>query len=170
VLSERAGHRPAANPNVDLRLRTNSSPDVLVLYDEYELSSGKVSRRAFYLFSNESRLMSGRRPNFVRAADAQLHTPIPIYTSDRSSQTALRGDDMYALSTSPTSYQLWSRDRILAEFELPAYDDWLTARKVVLFPLAVAADAVGVGASVGAAAAAGAVESAAKSGASFNFP
>ena len=49
----------------------------------------------------------------------------------------------------PWAYSLASHGRIVAEFELPAYGDWLTAKKFFLFPVAAAADVLGVGAAAG---------------------
>jgi hypothetical protein len=48
---------------------------------------------------------------------------------------------------------------LVAEFELPEYGNWLTAKKFFLFPVAAAADAVAAGAVVGAATAVGAARS-----------
>ncbi len=165
VLDERTEHAPAPDPQVELRLKPGSPADVLVLYNEQEPKSGKVTRRAFYLFANEERLTERKRPRFVSPDSAGNCAPVPILQKRPADLKAIP-DELYAVSPLPATFELWSRGRTLAEFELPAYGNWLTAKKFFLFPLAAAADAAGVGAAVGAAAA---IERA-KSGGSYTFP
>jgi hypothetical protein len=169
VLNERTEHFPAPNPQVELRLKRTPPADVLVLYDEQEPESRKVTRRAFYLFANQKQLANGKRPDFVPVSDPESLVPIPIFNAPPADPKAIPGE-LYAVSPSPDRIDLRSRDRTLAEFELPAYGDWLTAKKFFLFPLAAAADAVGVGAAAGAAGAMGALEEAAREGKSFQVP
>jgi len=162
VLEERVEHLPAADPKVELRLKSEKPADILVLYDDQERDVGKVTRRAFYLLANEERLAMGKRPVFVKPGRVGTHRAIPIFKEPPADFKAIPGE-MYALSSSPWDFRLESRGRIVAEFGLPKYGNWLTAKKFFLFPLAAAADAVGVGLAlpvgVGAAAAASAAQS-----------
>ena len=121
---------------------------VLVLFNEKHQQSGKVTRRGFYLFANEERLTDGKRPKFVPLDQAETHAVIPIFKLAPPDPTVIPGD-IYAISAVPWAYSLASHGRIVAEFELPAYGDWLTAKKFFLFPVAAAADVLGVGAAAG---------------------
>ena len=165
VLKERTEHRPASDPKVELRLRAGPPADVLVLYDEYAPQTDKTTRRAFWLFANEARLGQGKRPAFVDPGSAADSSPIPIL-KQRPAEPQAVGSEFYAVSAMPLTFDLQSRGHSVAEFTLPEYGNWLTAKKVFLFPLAAGADAVGAGAAIGAAGAVGA----AKSGVSTRFP
>jgi hypothetical protein len=149
VLEERTEHLPAPNPQVELRLKRGPPADVLVLYNEQEPKSGKVTRRAFYLFANEKRVMEGKRPIFVAPGGHENHAPIPIL-KERPADPKAIPRELYAVSPSLGTFELWSHERTLVDFELPSFGNWLTAKKFFLFPLAAAADAVGVGAAAGA--------------------
>jgi hypothetical protein len=158
VLEERAEHAPATDPKVELRLKSEKPADVLVLYDDQQEHTSKVTRRAFYLLANEERLARGIRPVFAEPGRAGTHIAIPIFKEPPADSKAIPGE-MYALSSSPWDFRLESHGRVVAEFGLPKYGNWLTAKKFFLFPLAAAADAVGVGVGVGTAAAASAARS-----------
>lgn len=166
VLKERTEHVPAPDPKVELRLKSEKPADILVFYDDLERQTGKVTRRAFYLFANEKRLENGKRPVLLEPGRVGEHVAIPVFKEPPADPKAVSGD-IYAISSSPWVFRIESRGRLVAEFELPMYGNWLTAKKFFLFPLAAAADAVGVGAAVGAAAAVGTVEGMAKSGGSI---
>ncbi|MDB6022995.1 MAG: hypothetical protein JWQ04_2852 [Pedosphaera sp.] len=152
VLKERAEHVPAADPRVELCLKAGPAADVLVVYDDVNPGSGKVKRRAFYLFANFERVTHGGRPEFVSPHQAKNLSKIPLFTEEPGKQ-AQTNDDLYAVFSSPQDFMLMSCNQPVAEFRLPEYGEWLTAKKLFLFPAAVTADAVGVGAVVGAAAA-----------------
>lgn len=158
VLEERAEHLPAPDPNVELRLKSEKPADILVVYDDQEKRSGKLTRRAFFLFADQERLGRGKRPTFIGLDRIGDYSAIPIFKEPLADSKTPPGD-LFALSSSPWQFKLQSRDHTVAEFELPAYGNWLTAKKFFLFPVAAAADAVAVGAVVGAATALGYAES-----------
>lgn len=149
VLKETKAHVPALDPKVELRLNTNAPADVLVVYDELTSQSAKPVRRAFYLFANQKRIANGHRPEFVKLAEADHLQTIPIYNERPTDTTALT-NELYAVVNLERYFRLESRGRLVSEFSLPQYDQWITAKKLFLFPAAVGADAVGAGAVAGA--------------------
>ncbi|MCC7376437.1 MAG: hypothetical protein IT581_17390 [Verrucomicrobiales bacterium] len=152
VLENQAEHGPTKLPQVELKLRTGKSADVLVSYNEATRKSDVVVRRSFFLLENEERLLKRKRPHFVAPPkDAEVQ-PIPILNQRPAADEA---PDLYAVSTLPLNFLLMSRGQILAEFSLPAYGEWYSLKNVLLLPLATAADATGIGAAIGGAAALG---------------
>ena len=91
----------------------------------------------------------GDRPPFVKPDRVGNHTAIPIFKAPPADPKAV-SEELYAVCSSPSAFKLESRGHTVAEFELPAYGNWLTTKKFFLFPLAAAADAVGVGAAAAA--------------------
>jgi hypothetical protein len=158
VLNETTAHVPASDPKVELRLKTNAPTDILVVYDDLDSQSGKIARRAFYLFANEQRIVKGHRPEFVSLSQVDHLKPVPMLKNPPDDPSAAT-NDLYAVEMTSRRFQLESRGKLLSAFELPEYTHWLTAKKLFLFPAAVGADAVGVGAVAGAAAVVGMCES-----------
>jgi hypothetical protein len=95
----------------------------------------------------------------------EVHSPIPIL-ADRTDPATTATNDLYAVSLSGFSFRLESRNRELGQFILPQYGNWLTAKKLFLFPLAAAADAATAGAAAGVIGAAAAT----RSGLHFTVP
>lgn len=153
VLSETVVHVPANDPSVELRLKAKEPADVLVVYNDHQSNNEKVTRRAFYLFANEENLWHGKRPKFVKLAEADKLEPVPMLEAVPADMSTVT-NEMYAYEVDSRHYRVESHGRVLADFRLPEYTRWLTAKKVFLFPGAVGADAVGA---AGVAAAAGAV-------------
>ncbi|HWF17665.1 MAG TPA: hypothetical protein VG754_00265 [Verrucomicrobiae bacterium] len=148
VLNETVGHVPATDPKVELRLKTNSPADVLVIYDDKGAQSERSVRRAFYLYANQKRIGNGRRPQFVNLAQEDHLATIPIY-AEVALKTAAPTNELYAVAETPRRFRLESHGRVVSDFTLPQYDQWITAKKLFLFPAAVGADAVGAAAIAG---------------------
>jgi hypothetical protein len=102
-----------------------------------------VKRRAFYLFANFERVNQGGAPEYVSAHFGRNWQKIPIYTASIKNPGDVH-DELYAVAASPRILTLYSRGRGIADFGLPKYNNWLTAKKLFLFPAAVAADAAGL--------------------------
>jgi len=147
---ERAERKPAPDPRVELRLKASSPADVLLLYDELERASGKVRRRALFLFANAPQLMQGKKPVFADPGIGESFDPIPIL-AERPDETSVPPPELYAISPLPMTFSLESHGRELLEFSLPEHGQWLTTRKFLFLPVVVVADATGFGAVVGSA-------------------
>lgn len=143
VFNETVTHVPASDLKVELRLKTSPTADILVIYDDLNSTSEKTERRAFYLFANEKRICHGRRPEFVQLSEARTLQPVPVF--QKFLPDALT-NELYAVEETSHHFKLESRDHIVTEFTLPEYDNWLTAKKLFIFPAAVGADAVAFGA------------------------
>lgn len=176
VLSEQVTHAPARNAKVQFYEQTKAPKDVLVVFDEeravsenddYSLfgldekasptGESKIHRRAFYLFANQKRIEYGRPPLYVSAHEAKHLKPVPMFDEDEiGGEPATSG--LYAVKLAKGQFQLERNGVVVGDVELPKYKQWLTARKLFLFPAAVGGDAAMT------AAVAGAVYGAAKYG------
>lgn len=145
VLSENVSHVAAVDPRVELRLKTNAPTDVLVIYDDVNLETAKVTRQAYYLLANQEQISHGRRPEFVKLSTGDHLSPLPLL-KERPENPDKVTNELYGVELTTRQYRLASREHVVTEFSLPEYHRWLTAKKVFLFPGAVAVDAVGLGA------------------------
>ena len=148
VLKETVAHVPAAEPNVELRIKTNAPSDVLVIYTDHQSNNDNLKRRAFYLYANQERLEHGQRPHFVKLAEVDHLEQVPVFKVIPADMSTIT-NELYAFEMSPRQYWLESHGRVISELTLPEYEQWFTAKKLFLFPGAVGADAIGLGAVAG---------------------
>jgi hypothetical protein len=123
-----------------------SRHDVRVTYDELTEESGKQQRRAYFLFQNEKRTAAKKKPMFVEpTSDADL-VALPIFPTAAEALSATNLDMCAVAVTNRPTFELFSKGRKLGEFHLPVYKNGVwEARKALLLPLAVGADATVVG-------------------------
>ncbi|MEI7733648.1 MAG: hypothetical protein WCO56_29050 [Verrucomicrobiota bacterium] len=132
---------PTRNPNLRL-FNAAARQDVLVQYDEMRDSSDRIRPRAYYLFENQG----ARKPKFVKPATAAL-VEIPIFSH---TNTHIPGTNQYPyalLVTNPVGFALVRPGQPATNHDLPVYPDQMEwTYRVLLTPLAVAADITIIGA------------------------
>ncbi len=144
-----AFREPWPQPHLQLAFNRDRK-DVLVGYDELNDRSDERRPRAYFLFENERRIEAKHKPTFVNPTLMATLPAVPVFASN-APQTEAANQEFYAVATTnSTSFKLFSKDKELGEFYLPAYKDgvWLT-QKALLMPLAVGADATIVGGVIG---------------------
>lgn len=143
--SERAYCEPSAVP--ELRLSFNSEKeDVLVQYQEIDDRSFKPRERAYFLYQNQKKLATGRKPAFTKPEKAGGLIPLLIVTPEEHT-AQVRELELYAVAeTNSPTFAVYSKDRELGVHDLPVYGERMQlAGQVALTPLAVAADVIVVG-------------------------
>src|ERR1051326_9124928 len=66
--------------------------DMLVQYDECPAPSGKLQRRAYFVFENARRTESAKRPSFVNLTNANGLAQIPVWrTPDATNNAVIYG-------------------------------------------------------------------------------
>lgn len=133
-------HEPAAPPNLRL-FESAERHDILVQYDEWLDVNEKLRTRTYWLERDREPFRNPHKPAFVSSRAAEGLSPIPIYNLAASMMQTNTGLAA-VLVGNPPGFILYSGDRELGNFALPVYDDdSATAKKVLLTPLAVTADA-----------------------------
>jgi hypothetical protein len=142
-------HWPANPPNLRL-FYSDPAHDLLAEYDEVTDASARVQRRAYWLEPNAAAIEAGREPQFLASTNAQGLAAIPV--TGNPAYGALPGyRGLYAVvSTNGRSFYLYSGQKELGCYGLPAYltTSGQRVKQVLLTPLAVAADATVVGGGV----------------------
>jgi hypothetical protein len=110
-------------------------------------SSGRVRRRAYLLYPNLERIRENKRPEFVKPALANGVKPIELLDSPLSKADPHSTPGIYAvMARGGREFTLRRAGGIEGPYELPDYlKSNGTVARVVLTPLAVAADSVMVG-------------------------
>jgi hypothetical protein len=143
------GNRASCRPAPDARLgvfASESPPDVLVTYDALSEREDRISRRAYFLGANESRIATRQRPVFVEPGLATNLMAVPIVaTSNAVPKTGLSAQ--YPVNTdSGPGFEMFRDGRSEGAHEFPIYDEGLgSATRVALTPLAVTGDTIMVG-------------------------
>jgi hypothetical protein len=137
---------PAPSPHLAL-FETASRNDILVQYDEMSDTSGRIRRRAFLLYPNLERIQEKRRPEFVKPAQLNGVKPIQLQDSPSSTADPHLTPGFYAVTArGGREFTLYRAGAAEGPYELPDYlKSNNTAGRVLLTPLAVAADSVMVG-------------------------
>lgn len=117
---------------------------VLVLYDETSDTSERISRRAYWLRLGEKTKPNPHRPFFVPIEQSQGLLPLEFFESATNPPWPTR---LCAVaSTNDIAFTLFSEGRSPATYRLPVYQDPAgRSKRILLTPLAVAADATIVG-------------------------
>ncbi len=126
---------------------TKSGDDILVQYDELSDTSGRIRRRAYFLSPNLERIRENKRPDFVKPALANGVEPIQLQDSPLSTADPHPAPRIYAvIARGGGEFTLYRAGGTEGPYELPEYlKSNSTAPRVLLTPLAVAADTVMVG-------------------------
>src|SRR5262245_57008595 len=138
---------PAPSPQLTI-FETANGDNILVQYDEMSDTSGRIRRRAYLLYPNLERIREGKRPDFVKPAQVNGAKLIQLQDSPMStSDDAHPTPGIYAvLSRGGREFTLYRAGGREGPYELPDYlKSNNTAARVLLTPLAVAADSVMVG-------------------------
>ena len=137
---------PASEPHLAL-FATASGNDILVQYDEMSDTSGRIRRRAYLLYPNLERIQENKRPDFVKPALANGVKPIQLLDSPSSTADPHPAPALYAVTArGGREFTLYRAGAAEGPYELPDYlKSNSTAARVLLTPLAVAADSVMVG-------------------------
>lgn len=133
-------HEPAAPPNLRL-FKSMQNQDILVQYDEWVDVNERLKTRTYWLGQDRDSTSNPHKPAFVSARAANGLQPIQIYeTSGFASQTNV--GLAAVMSWNPPGFTLYSGEKELGSHVLPVYEDGSAmAKKVLLTPLAVTADA-----------------------------
>jgi len=142
--------RHFAEPAPSSRLalfETAHGNDILVQYDEMSDTSGRIRQRAYLLYPNLQRIRENKRPDFVKPALANGVKPIRLQDSPLSTADAHPAPGFYAvIAKGGREFTLYRAGGTEGPYELPDYlKSNSTAARVLLTPLAVAADSVMVG-------------------------
>ncbi len=135
---------PAKPPELEL-FQSADTTHVLVLYDETSDTSERISRRAYWLRLGEKTKPNPYRPFFVPPQQSQGLLPLAVFESATTNlpwPTKLCA----VASTNDIAFTLFSEGRSPATYRLPVYQDPAgRSKRILLTPLAVAADATIVG-------------------------
>ena len=137
---------PAPEPHLTL-FETANGNDILVQYDEMSDTNGRIRRRAYLLDPNRERIRKNQKPDFVKPAPANGVKPIQLQDSPMSPADAHPTPGIYAVvARGGREFTLCRAGGTEGPYELPDYlKSNRTAARVLLTPLAVAADSVMVG-------------------------
>jgi len=149
-------HEPCYPPNLCL-FEAKSRGDVLVEYDEAANNKAGGRRRAYWLFQNVERTEDRCKPRFLPSQiDPGFHS-IPLFAAEQAGQPpqlASRGSLYAVVATNGFDFELYTiqassvgeSTQRLGCFQLPVYQDGSArTKKLLLTPLAVAADLTIVG-------------------------
>jgi hypothetical protein len=142
-------HQPSSDST--LRLFSSGQPgELLVLYQESCEPHDARRTRAYWLYSNASRIERQKQPKFVKIDSARGLEPVPVFSATKPSP--LPAPAIYAiLSTNKLWFTLYSSDTFVGSFALPVYRDGMgKMERIALTPLAVTADVTMVGGAIGA--------------------
>jgi hypothetical protein len=139
-------HEPADPANLKLYYSTQIR-QVLVEYDDIRDSDGATKRRAFWLESNADRLNERRQPHFVPLKKDKGLAAIPFRPESAGILAVASSDDLAAVvSAKGTSFTLYCGNKVVGDYNLPAYRDASgRIKQVLLTPPAVVADVTIVG-------------------------
>jgi hypothetical protein len=140
-------HYAAENPNLVLSMPPEGW-DILVQFDEQSEGSGKIRRRAYWLFSpvnvitidGAPRTLS--KPAFVNPSAYPGLQPIPVFHRTPSAEEVPELG-LFAVSPPPHDrFELWHDGTLSGHYELPSYykRPEPTAGRVLLTPFALLAD------------------------------
>lgn len=116
----------------------------------YDALSGKhdaITRRAYFLRSNQARISARKKPLFVDLAVADGMKSIPVLEAESVVTNGSRWTNDYAV-TSPggREFKLWRHNQAPETCELPVYvESSGTVTRVALTPFAVVGDTTMVG-------------------------
>jgi hypothetical protein len=132
-------HQPA--PNSDLRLyQSKKQNDILVVYNEQSESNEHIRTRAYWLNKNQIRVTHDSPPDFTSQKKDHNLPAIPVFDSTPTNESAM--PYFYALSETNQSFKLFSENREVGSYHLPAYQGQRpVSEKVALTPVTMAADA-----------------------------
>lgn len=137
---------PAPDPHLAVFEATNGT-DLLVQYDAISEKHSAVERRAFLLYSNESRVAAGQAPDWVALSNTNGMRPVSVVT-DRDPAPA--ESQVYVVQSAEGRSLTVHRPERENTVDLPVYLETSgTATRIALTPLAVAGDTVMVGSVVG---------------------
>lgn len=130
-------YEPSGTPTLKSFQRP-PGPRLLVAYDERREKDSSVRRRAFFLPENTEALAAQRKPTFTRPAPAVGWTEVPVVTAGQPTPAA----PLYlTLTADNKSFTIVRHGVSAGPYQLPTYvDPSSTAFRVVVTPLAVAAD------------------------------
>ncbi len=137
---------PAPDPHLAL-FETATGNDILVQYDEMSDTSDRIRRRAYLLYPNLERIRERKRPDFVKPAQVNGAKLIQLLDSPSSTADAHPTPGNYAATAKGgREFTLHRAGGTEGPYELPDYlKSNRTAVRVLLTPLALAADSVMVG-------------------------
>jgi hypothetical protein len=120
--------------------------EVLVIYDELSERHQTIRSRAYLLYANAERIERRRPPHFVSPDRVKNLRALPIVVAGGPLPWP-SNETLYALmATNGTSFSLCSAGKTMGSHELPVYDNGhVGAKRVLLTPVAVVADATIVG-------------------------
>ncbi len=135
---------PAKPPELAL-FQSADTTRVLVLYDETSDTSEHISRRAYWLGLEEKPRRNPHRPFFVPVEQSQGLLPLAAVESTPAGSPWPNKLCVVA-STNDIAFTLISEGRSPVTYRLPVYQDPAGRfKRILLTPLAVAADATIVG-------------------------
>ena len=137
---------PAPNPNLALFEATNGV-DVLVQYDALSERHSTVSRRAYFLHSNQARIEAGAKPEWIGPRVADGLKTIPVMSAPEALTNQPHGMPAYAvLIKEGRGFVLFRPPEAEATYDFPVYPETCgTPTRIALTPFAVAGDTVMVG-------------------------
>ena len=137
---------PAPSPHLAIFKAANCN-DILIQYDELTDTSGRIRRRAYLLYPNLERIRENKRPDFLKPALLNGVKPIQFQDSPSSAADPHSTPGFYAVTArGGREFTLYRAGGTEGPYELPEYlKSNRTVARVLLTPLAVAADSVMVG-------------------------
>ena len=132
-------HQPA--PNSGLHLYQSKKPDdILVVYREQSESNEHVRTRAYWLNKNQIRVTHDSPPDFISQKKDRNLPAVPVFDSMPTNESAM--PHFFALSETNQSFKLFSGEREVGSYHLPAYQAQRpVGEKVALTPVTMTADA-----------------------------
>jgi len=142
------GNRDFREPSKPPELALFESADasrVLVQYREMRDASERFDQRAYWLRLGDKPKRNPHRPAFVSLEQSQGLMPLVIFEPG-DTNTPVTGRTCAIASTNDIAFTLFAEGRLPATHRLPVYQDPVgRTKRILLTPLAVAADATIVG-------------------------
>ena len=142
-----------AEPNHVRVFEDKRKNDFVVVFDQASERSERVRVRAYYLYLNQERISSKKRPHFISLQRTNDLESIPLFKTNQEVPQDWNAKT-YVVSAPDERFLIVHTDEA-TRCDLPVYDDGTaTAARVALTPLAATADVAICGIVVGAFAAA----------------
>jgi hypothetical protein len=148
------GSRPFSRPAPEPHLALFTSPandDPVAAYDALSERNDRLDRRAYFIHTNEARIVAGKPPRYVDLSVITNLTSRPVVTTTN----AVTNEGILARYPVNTDrgpgFELYRDGAIEGAYALPVYDEqkYGTVTRVALTPVAVAGDTLMAGVVVG---------------------
>jgi hypothetical protein len=140
--------RPALEPELAVFV-SHTAPDVLVTYNALDERADTISRRAYFLHTNETRIALRQKPLYVQPSLATNMRAVPIVRTTNAALNAGMAVRYPVSTANGSSFELYRDGRSEGTHDLPVFNAGVgTAARVALTPPVIVGDTLMAGATV----------------------